>query len=57
MAMTGLSRRDVLAGGMTAGLALAARGAGWAQQKELVANTYGGGWEAGHRLARGAGGP
>ncbi len=51
MAITGLSRRDVLAGGMTAGLALAVRGAGWAQQKELVANTYGGGWEAGHRLA------
>ena len=51
MAITGPSRRDVLAGGMTAALALAVRGAGWAQQKELVANTYGGGWEAGHRLA------
>lgn len=46
-----LSRRELLAGGTAAALALAGPGRGLAQPKELVANTYGGGWEAGHRLA------
>jgi putative spermidine/putrescine transport system substrate-binding protein len=46
-----LSRREVLVGGSAAALWLAAPRVGEAQQKELVANTYGGGWEAGHRLA------
>lgn len=44
-----LSRREVLLGGTATALALSVPAA--AQQKELVANTYGGGWEAGHRLA------
>ncbi len=46
-----LSRRELLAGGAAAALAFAGPGRGLAQAKELVANTYGGGWEAGHRLA------
>jgi len=46
-----LSRREMVVGGSAAALALAAPRGGHAQQKELVANTYGGGWEAGHRLA------
>src|SRR6266849_5074702 len=46
--MSGMTRRQVLMGS-TAG-ALAA-GRAWAQQKELIANTYGGGWEQGHRQA------
>src|SRR5262245_22206287 len=46
-----LSRREMLVGGSAAALVLAAPRGGHAQQKELVANTYGGGWEAGHRLA------
>src|SRR2546423_12469692 len=46
-----MSRRELLAGGTAAAMALAAQGRVLAQPKELVANTYGGGWEAGHRLA------
>jgi len=46
---TKLSRREVLVGGTAAALAAAAPGRAAAQAKELVANTYGGGWEAGHR--------
>jgi putative spermidine/putrescine transport system substrate-binding protein len=53
--MSGMTRRQVLMGGTagTLGLATGARAAGraWAQQKELIANTYGGGWEQGHRQA------
>jgi putative spermidine/putrescine transport system substrate-binding protein len=44
------SRRELLLGGTAAALALVRPGQALAQQKELVANTYGGGWEAGHRL-------
>lgn len=46
--MSEMTRRQVLIGGVVGGATLAAR-RGWAQQKELVANTYGGGWEQGHR--------
>ena len=45
------TRREVLAGGAAAGIALVGAGRSWAQQKELIASSYGGGWEAGHRLA------
>jgi spermidine/putrescine-binding protein len=44
------SRRELLLGGTAAALALVRPGQALAQQKELVANTYGGGWEACHRL-------
>src|SRR2546425_4502124 len=46
-----ISRREVLVGGTAAALAAAVPGRAAAQAKELVANTYGGGWEAGHRAA------
>jgi putative spermidine/putrescine transport system substrate-binding protein len=48
--MSAITRRQVLIGGVAGAAALTAA-AGWAQQKELVANTYGGGWEQGHRQA------
>src|SRR5262249_48799487 len=48
---TKLSGREVLVGGTAAARAAAAPGRAAAQAKELVANTYGGGWEAGHRAA------
>src|SRR5262249_61098175 len=46
---TRVSRREVVVGGTAAALVAAATGRAVAQAKELVANTYGGGWEAGHR--------
>ena len=46
-----ISRREVLVGGTAVALAAAVPGRAAAQAKELVANTYGGGWEAGHRAA------
>src|SRR5437667_190008 len=46
-----ISRREVLVGGTAVALAAAVPGRSAAQAKELVANTYGGGWEAGHRAA------
>lgn len=46
-----LSRRAMLVGAAGAATAALLPRAGGAQQRELVANTYGGGWEAGHRLA------
>jgi putative spermidine/putrescine transport system substrate-binding protein len=49
MRTTDLSRREVLVGGTATALALGAPGRGAAQAREIVANTYGGGWEAGHR--------
>jgi putative spermidine/putrescine transport system substrate-binding protein len=48
--MSGITRRQVLIGGVAAAAAVSA-GVAWAQQKELVANTYGGGWEQGHKQA------
>jgi len=48
--MSGITRRQVLIGGV-AGAAAVSAGVAWAQQKELVANTYGGGWEQGHKQA------
>src|SRR6266403_1801337 len=48
--MSGITRRQVLIGGVAGATALTA-GVAWAQQKELVANTYGGGWEQGHKQA------
>lgn len=48
--MSGMTRRQVLIGG-AAGAATLEAGRVWGQQKELVANTYGGGWEQGHRQA------
>src|SRR5713101_6448316 len=48
--MSGITRRQVLVGGVAGATALTA-GRAWAQQKELIANTYGGGWEQGHRQA------
>ena len=48
--MRGMTRRQVLIGGAAGAATLAAQRA-WGQQKELVANTYGGGWEQGHRQA------
>lgn len=47
--MTTLSRRDLFIGGTAAALAATTHGRAGAQAKEIVANTYGGGWEAGHR--------
>ncbi|HKB25090.1 MAG TPA: ABC transporter substrate-binding protein, partial [Methylomirabilota bacterium] len=34
-----------------AGATALTAGRAWAQQKELIANTYGGGWEQGHKQA------
>src|SRR6266851_8141116 len=48
--MSGITRRQVLIGGVAGATALTA-GRAWAQQKELIANTYGGGWEQGHKQA------
>src|SRR6185369_1743689 len=48
--MSGVTRRAVLIGG-AAGTAALVAGRAWGQQKELIANTYGGGWEQGHRQA------
>ena len=48
--MSGVTRRAVLMGG-AAGTAALMAGRAWGQQKELIANTYGGGWEQGHRQA------
>jgi putative spermidine/putrescine transport system substrate-binding protein len=48
--MRGVTRRAVLIGG-AAGTAALMAGQAWGQQKELIANTYGGGWEQGHRQA------
>ena len=47
--MTTLSRRDLFIGGTAVALAATTHGRASAQAKEIVANTYGGGWEAGHR--------
>ena len=47
--MTPLSRRDLFIGGTAAALAATTHRRAGAQAKEIVANTYGGGWEAGHR--------
>ncbi len=48
--MSSITRRQVLIGGVAGATALTA-GRAWAQQKELIANTYGGGWEQGHKQA------
>jgi putative spermidine/putrescine transport system substrate-binding protein len=46
---TTLTRREVFLGSATIALASAVPRRAAAQAKEIVANTYGGGWEAGHR--------
>jgi putative spermidine/putrescine transport system substrate-binding protein len=46
---TPLTRRELLAGATFAALAAMATGRSSAQPRELVANTYGGGWETAHR--------
>ena len=48
--MSDMTRRQILIGGV-AGTAALTAGRAWGQQKELIANTYGGGWEQGHRQA------
>jgi hypothetical protein len=47
----GLTRRELLASATATGLVLLTASRGRAQQRELIANTYGGGWETGHRAA------
>src|SRR5260370_35287346 len=48
--MRGSAGGQVWIGGVAGATALTAGGA-WAQQKELIANAYGGGWEQGHKQA------
>src|SRR5205809_8089796 len=47
--MQTLSRRELVIGSTAAAALAATYGRAAAQAKEIVANTYGGGWEAGHR--------